>query len=119
MKKIDMAGLVALKNSPKAEGPERAEFIADNLHCLITDESGNTVLECTIPSRGFKAKTDKRSGLTRGGIGWYADVRGDDAGEYKGFGVTAGLRLSLDGVKVEPGTEVDLSGDDAADGNES
>lgn len=113
MKKIDMAGLQALKNSPKAEGPERAEFKADNLHCLITDEAGNTVLECTIAPRGFKAKVDKRSGREAGGIGWYADIRGDDAGEYRGFGVTAGLRLSLDGVKVEPGTEVDLTGDDS------
>ena len=112
MKKIDMAGLQALKNSPKADGPERAEFKADELHCLITDATGNTVLECTIPPRGFKAKEDKRTRRTAGGIGWYADVRGDDAGQYRGFGVTAGLRLSLDGVKVEPGTLVDLTEED-------
>jgi hypothetical protein len=109
MKKIDMAALVALKNGPKDEGPERAEFKADNLHCIITDAAGNTVLECSLAPRGFKAKEDKRTRRTAGGIGWYADVRGDDSGTYRGFPVSAGLRLSLDGVKVEPGTVVDLT----------
>jgi len=108
-KTIDMAALVALKNGPKDTGPERAEFKADTLHCIITDASGNTVLECSLEPRGFKAKEDKRNRRVSGGIGWYADVRGDDAGEYRGFPVSAGLRLSLDGVKVEPGTVVDLT----------
>jgi len=111
MKKINMAALQALKDGPKDTGPDRAEFKADNLHCIITDASGNTVLECTLEARGFKAKEDKRTRRTAGGIGWYADVRGDDAGEYRGFPVSAGLRLSLDGVKVEPGTVVDLTED--------
>jgi hypothetical protein len=111
MKKIDMASLKALKDNPKDAGPDRAEFKADTLHCKITTPDGEVVLECTMAPRGFKAKEDKRSRRTAGGIGWYADVRGDDAGSYKTFPVSAGLRLSLDGVKVEPGTVVDLTGE--------
>jgi hypothetical protein len=118
MKKLDMAALKAKANGPKDEGPDRATFVADNLHCLITDAAGNTVLECTIEPRGFKAK-EKRNRRVEGGIGWYADVRGDDSGEYRGFPVSAGLRLSLAGIAVEPGTLVDLSdtpeGDDGAE----
>lgn len=107
-----------LLNQAKGGGDpakEKATFIADTLHCIITDERGNTVIETTLTPRGFTAKKDNRTGLVRGGLGWYGDVRGDDVGFYEDhagvkMAVSAGLRVSLDGIKVSPDAEVDLTG---------
>ena len=112
-KTLNLNSLINEINAPKtSEEVERAEFKAEDLTVTVTDPSGNVVMSATLSPRGFKAKTDKRSGRTLGGIGWYGDVRGDDRGEYKGLPLSAGLRISVDGVKVEPGTLVDLTGSD-------
>lgn len=115
---LDMRALQAIKNGKGggAEGPESADFKANPLHCLITDSvTGETVLECTMTARGFKAKENKKTRQTVGGVGWYQGVSGDDCGTYQDFPVNAGLRVSVDGIKVEPGTPIDLRTDENGD----
>jgi hypothetical protein len=98
-----------LSGNTQEQGPDRAEFKADTLHVQITRPDGTVVAECDMEPRGFQAKENKKTGRTVGGVGWYADIRGDELGTYGAFSVNGGLRLSLDKVKVEPGTIVDLS----------
>lgn len=88
-----------------------ATFKAHALCVTITDaETGETVLETTMEPRGFKAKKDGRSGKIQGGVGWYASVTGENCGEYgpESMPVSAGLRISLDGIKVSPTDTVNL-----------
>ena len=90
-----------------------ATFKAHALAVTIKDaETGEIVMETTLEPRGFKAKLDKRSGKIQGGVGWYASVSGEDCGEYSNgeevMPVSAGLRLSLDGIKVSPLDTVNL-----------
>jgi hypothetical protein len=112
-KTLTLSSLTAEINSPKANAEdERATFKADDLTVTVTDPEGNVVMTATLEPRGFKAKQDKRSGRLLGGIGWYGDIRGDSRGEYKGLPLSGGLRISVDGVKVQPGDVVDLTGSD-------
>ncbi len=88
---------------------KQATFKAHALAVTIKDaETGEIVMETTLEPRGFKAKKDGRSGQIRGGVGWYASVTGEACGEYAGMPVSAGLRLSLDGIKLSPDDTVNL-----------
>jgi len=100
-----------LSGNTQDEGPDRAEFKADTLTVTIARPDGTIVAEVEMEPRGFKAKENGNTKRTVGGVGWYADMRGDNLGQYGAFKVNGGLRLSLDGVKVEPGTIVDLDGE--------
>lgn len=101
------------KTTDDDEVGKTATFKAHALCVTITDaETGAIVLETTMEPRGFKAKKDKRSGKIQGGVGWYASVTGEDCGIYndgvRDLPVSAGLRISLDGVKLPPADSVNL-----------
>jgi hypothetical protein len=104
----------SLLNNPNTNSkdmePNPAKFLADTLTITVTRPDGSVVLETEVQPRGFKPKQAK-NGIYTATVGWYSDVRGDDCGSYEGFPVSGGLRLSLQGVKVQPGDIVDLSDD--------
>ncbi len=92
---------------------QAAKFKAHPLNVQITDSvTGALVMDTVLQPRGYKAKLDKRSGKVQGGVGWYVGISGEDCGEYavgdKVFPVSAGLRLSLVGVKLSPTDSVNL-----------
>lgn len=117
---LNMADLVARRNNPEASTePEKANFLADDLTITVTTPSGEVVMKTVAKPRGYKVSEVKSTGRFVGGVGWYSDVKGDGAGNYRGFGVTAGLRLSLDIGKVPAGTTVDLRSDDDSGDSES
>ena len=100
-----------------AENPsEKADFIADILTVTVTRPDGTVVMEAEMEPRGFKAK-EVKSGPTKGqmlgGVGWYAAVTAKEGGAYDDFPLQAGLRISLDGVKLNPSDSLNLieSGD--------
>jgi len=92
-------------------GPDRATFIAEPLTLTLTRPDGSVVVQTVLEARGFKAKEDKRSGKTHGGIGWYGDMKAADGATYMGLPLSTGFRVSVSGVKVAPGTVVDLTPD--------
>ncbi len=118
MAKFNMDSLKNPKSDAASKGPQRATFKASNLTVTITNQdTGELVMEAVLTPRGFTCKEDKRSGKTQGGIGWYADIRGDDCGAYKdhngdSLAVSAGLRVSVAGIKVGPDDVVDLTGEE-------
>jgi hypothetical protein len=120
--KFNMESLKNKANTSKVTAPadEKATFLAGNLKVLITDEdTGAVVVETVMTPRGFKAKEDKRSGRLHGGVGWYSDIRGEDAGTYRELPISAGLRVSLAGIKVSPADTIDLTGEAGEDSEDS
>lgn len=110
-KTLDLEAIKARKSAGKGTSEQqRATFKADALTITVTRPNGEVVMQCVAEPRGFNAK--EKSGVLEGGIGWYADVRGDDAGSYNGLPLQAGLRISVDGVKVHPSEVVDLTDDE-------
>lgn len=97
-----------------SEDMVRGSFSAETLTCIITRPNGEVVAELDLEPRAFKV--NPKSG--KGGVGWYAalaprnDV--DDGGSYRGIGVNGGIRLSVAGLKIGSGDEVDLSPSTAA-----
>ena len=112
MAKLNMAAIQA-RASGNSETPdptkEKATFRASNLAIQITDQdTGEVVIDGVMTPRGFTAKS-KADGTKLGGVGWYLDARGDHCGTYRGLPVNAGMRVSLDGLKVSPSDVVDLT----------
>ena len=97
--------------NPKAEekAPDRGVFKAETLRCTITRPNGEVVAECDMPARAFSPS--EKTG--KGGIGWYADLssRKENSGSYRGVAVSAGLRLSVEGLKISAGDTVNLMPD--------
>lgn len=123
-KRITAADLLGRNNETTTPGmaprePEAAKFYANELSLTVTAPDGSTVFQCRMLPRGFKPK--ERRGQVLGGVGWFMEQRENDEGkrekvlgEYVApgdarFPVSANVMLFLDGVKVEPGTVVDLT----------
>lgn len=119
-KRITAADLLGRNSKTTTPGmasrePEAAKFYADELSLTVTAPDGSTVFQCRMLPRGFKPK--ERRGQVLGGVGWFMEQRENDEGKrekvlgsYQGqFPVSANVMLFLDGVKVEPGTVVDLT----------
>ena len=119
MKTLNMAALKAIKNGegPNAPAPE-STFTADTLALTVTAPDGTVVYEAELQPKAFKPK-EKANGRVEGSVGWYAAApigpdgkRSKILGKYKGFDVSGNNMLFLDGIKVPPGTPVDLSDDE-------
>lgn len=111
--------------TPTTTDKPKATFLADTLEIVVRSKlTGEVVLECDVEPRGFGAKevtSGPNKGKMMGGVGWYGDVRADNCGTYQDFPVSAGLRLSLDGIKIPPSDTIDLRSekDDGDEGDAS
>jgi len=101
----DIRKFIAAKaaSGDAGDDPTPTGFNADTLRCHVTDSQGNTVLDCNLNPKGFKAKKDNRSGKWGNTLGWQAMPKGDDSGTYCDVAVTGNIMLYLGIGKVPAG----------------
>ena len=100
----DLQAQVNMNKDSDSDSDGRGTFIADELVVEIKDPSGKIIATSVLEPRAFKPSKSK-TGILKGGCGWYTSKI---EGSYKGLPLTAGLRVSLKGIKVEAGNKINL-----------